>query len=56
MQAPLSSRNKNSNLEGKEASSGDLKIYRTRNNVEGVIALARIVERVENCDQEERFG
>ena len=40
MEEPLSSGNKISNLEGKEVSSGGLKMYRLTNQVEGVFALA----------------
>ena len=40
MDAPLSSRNKSSSLEGIEVSSLGLKMYKLTNQVEGVIALA----------------
>ena len=51
MEALLSSRNKTSNSEVKEVSRGGL--YRLTNQVEGIIAFARLFERVENCEQEE---
>ena len=52
MDAPLSSRNKSSNLEGMEVSSLGLEIYKLTNQVEGVIALACSVEVKENWDEE----
>ena len=55
MDAPLSRRNKSSNLEGIEVSSLGLKIYRLTNQVEGVIALA-CSEEVEEDWGEEILG
>ena len=50
MDAPLSSKNKSSNLEGIEVSSLSLKMYKLTNQVEGVIALACSVEVEEGWD------
>ena len=54
--APLSSRIKNSILEGKEVSSGGLKIYRLTNQVEGVKAFLWSLEIIEYCEEVEVFG
>ena len=50
--APLSSKNRSSKLEGGEVSSLGLKIYKLTNQVEGVIALASSVGSEENCEAE----
>ena len=42
--APLSSKNRSSNLKGSEVYSLGLKIYKLTNQVEGLIALACSVE------------
>ena len=56
MEAPLSSRNKVSSLDGKEVCSGGLKIHRLTNQEERVIARSLLIERVEYCEQEEVLG
>ena len=53
MEAPLSSRNKISSLDGKGVSSGGLKMYKLTNQVEGIIALVWLFERVEDFEKDE---
>ena len=50
--APLSSKNRSSNLEGSEVSLLGLTIYKLTDQVEGVIALAGSVESEEYCDED----
>ena len=51
--APLSSTNRSSNLEGSEVSSVGLKLYKITNQVQGVIALAfNSVVNEEFCEAE----
>ena len=50
--APLSSTNRSSNLEGSEVSSVGLKLHKITNQVQGVIALACSVVNEEFCEAE----
>ena len=52
---PLFSRNVSSCLDGKQEFLGGLKMFSSTNQVEDVIALAGLFERMEDCEQEEMF-
>ena len=56
MEAPLASKNKSSSLQGKELASGSLKTYRLTNQVEVLMAIEWIFERVEVWELDEVFG
>ena len=56
MEARLSSRNKIPSLDCKEVSSSGLKMSKVTSQVEGVIALAWLSVKVEDCEEDEVLG